>query len=214
MCRMAATWAWRHAAPRSRIGDANAARLRRSAAALAGARQSNVDGDPYVAPGKFQFLRCQDLAQRMPPPMHATAAARALMDRANTGVGGTAVNVFVYGPDMTGVEAELRLLRRRRREELRRRHRQGAGRAGPMRPIPERMSGRSVAPACAMISPRARRRPSISFRAPAQQEHRLLAEQVPEPPRRVEPQRPAPGIERERALHLGADRSRTGRGNP
>src|SRR5215471_8647910 len=39
---------------------------------------------------------------------------------------------------------------------------------------------------------------------PAQQEHRLLAEQVPEPPRRIEPQRPPPGIERHRLLHLGA----------
>src|SRR5262245_12500686 len=39
--------------------------------------------------------------------------------------------------------------------------------------------------------------------SPAQQEHRLLAEQVPEPPRRVEAQRPPPGIERHRLLHLG-----------
>src|SRR5262245_21226432 len=38
---------------------------------------------------------------------------------------------------------------------------------------------------------------------PAQQEHRLLAEQVPEPPRRVQTQRPPPGIERHRLLHLG-----------
>src|SRR5262245_16542644 len=39
--------------------------------------------------------------------------------------------------------------------------------------------------------------------SPAQQENRLLAEQVPEPPRRVEAQRPSPGIERNRLLHLG-----------
>src|SRR5690349_13663628 len=38
----------------------------------------------------------------------------------------------------------------------------------------------------------------------AEQEHRLLAEQVPEPPRRSEPQRPAPGIERDGLLHLGS----------
>ena len=41
-------------------------------------------------------------------------------------------------------------------------------------------------------------------RARLQQKHRLLAEQIPEPPRRVEPQRRAPGVERHRALHLGA----------
>src|SRR3954466_7557121 len=38
----------------------------------------------------------------------------------------------------------------------------------------------------------------------AQQKHRLLAEQVPEPPRRVEAQRRAPGVESHGALHLGA----------
>src|SRR3954463_9457984 len=43
-----------------------------------------------------------------------------------------------------------------------------------------------------------------SLAAPAQQEHRLLAEQVPEPPRRIEAQRRAPGVERHCALHLGA----------
>src|SRR4051812_39576385 len=37
----------------------------------------------------------------------------------------------------------------------------------------------------------------------AQQEHRLLAEQVPEPPGRVKAQRRAPGVERHGAFHLG-----------
>src|SRR5262245_18905248 len=36
----------------------------------------------------------------------------------------------------------------------------------------------------------------------AEQEHLLLAQEIPEPPRRVEAQRPAPGIERHRLLHL------------
>src|SRR5260221_11742593 len=40
---------------------------------------------------------------------------------------------------------------------------------------------------------------------PAQQEHALLAEHVPEPPGRVEPQRTAIEIERDRALHLDVD---------
>src|SRR3984957_6451426 len=42
--------------------------------------------------------------------------------------------------------------------------------------------------------------------APAEQEHRLLAEQVPEPPWCIEPQRASPGVECERAFHLGAGR--------
>src|ERR1700736_4275796 len=40
---------------------------------------------------------------------------------------------------------------------------------------------------------------------PAQQKHALLAEHVPEPPGRVEPQRAAVEIECDRALHLDVD---------
>src|ERR1700719_1669732 len=36
----------------------------------------------------------------------------------------------------------------------------------------------------------------------AQQENRLLAEKIPEPPGRIEPQWRAPGIKRHRPLHL------------
>src|SRR3954469_24987534 len=46
---------------------------------------------------------------------------------------------------------------------------------------------------------------SAIFTGAAQQEHALLAEHVPEPPRRVEAQRPAVEIERHRALHLDVD---------
>ena len=40
--------------------------------------------------------------------------------------------------------------------------------------------------------------------AAAQQKHRLLAEQIPEPPRHFQPHAPAPGVERHRLLDLGA----------
>src|SRR5581483_10398069 len=39
----------------------------------------------------------------------------------------------------------------------------------------------------------------------AEQKYRLFAEQVPEPPWRVEPQRLAPGVQRHRLFHLGTD---------
>src|SRR5579864_5932855 len=41
---------------------------------------------------------------------------------------------------------------------------------------------------------------------PAEQEHRLLAEQIPEPPRHFQPHPPAPGVERHRLPHRGSDR--------
>src|SRR5262249_59977580 len=37
--------------------------------------------------------------------------------------------------------------------------------------------------------------------SPAEQEHALLAKQIPSPPRRVEAETPPPGIERHRLLH-------------
>src|SRR5579862_9034584 len=40
--------------------------------------------------------------------------------------------------------------------------------------------------------------------APAEQKHRLLAEQVPEPPRHFQPHAAAPGVERHRLLDFGA----------
>src|SRR5665811_2593422 len=39
----------------------------------------------------------------------------------------------------------------------------------------------------------------------AEEKNGLLAEQVPEPPGRIEPQRRAPGVERHRLLHLHPD---------
>src|SRR6202043_2687122 len=46
--------------------------------------------------------------------------------------------------------------------------------------------------------------PDHALSPPAEQEHRLLAEQIPEPPRHFQPHPPAPGIERHRLFHLGA----------
>ncbi len=83
------------------------------AAALAGcATVLDTVGDPNVAPGKFQFLRCEDLAKQIRAAQSRGQELHALMDRASTDTGGTAVNWFVYQPDLQGVEAELRLLQR------------------------------------------------------------------------------------------------------
>jgi hypothetical protein len=69
-------------------------------------------GDPNVSPGKFNFLRCDDIAKRLATAETRDQELRALMDRAKNGVGGGAVNLLVYAPDLQQVEAELRLLRR------------------------------------------------------------------------------------------------------
>jgi hypothetical protein len=82
------------------------------AAALGGcAGLTATVGDPYVAPGKFSFLRCQDLATRLETTEARHRELQALMERSGSGVGGGAVNAFVYRPDMDGVEAELKALK-------------------------------------------------------------------------------------------------------
>ena len=83
------------------------------AAALGGCASAyETVGDPYVSPGKFNFLRCEDIAKRLADAQSREQELRALMDRANSGTGGGAVNLFVYAPDLEGVESELRLLGR------------------------------------------------------------------------------------------------------
>src|SRR5947209_8150938 len=47
--------------------------------------------------------------------------------------------------------------------------------------------------------------PLFSLTTAAEEKHPLLAEHVPEPPRRIQPQRPAVEIERDRSLHLDVD---------
>ena len=44
-------------------------------------------------------------------PKRATEELGALMERSGNGVGGGAVNMFVYQPDVSSVEAELRELK-------------------------------------------------------------------------------------------------------
>jgi hypothetical protein len=84
-----------------------------AAAALGGcATAYETVGDPYVSPGKFNFLRCEVIAKRLADAETRDQELRTLMDRATNSVGGGAVNLFVYSPDREGVEAELRLLRR------------------------------------------------------------------------------------------------------
>jgi hypothetical protein len=81
------------------------------AAALGGcATAANVVGDPYVAPAKFQYLRCDDIGKRLVSSQSRERELRTLMDRAGAGTGGSAVNALVYGPDLQTVQSELRQL--------------------------------------------------------------------------------------------------------
>jgi hypothetical protein len=81
------------------------------AAALGGcATAVNLVGDPFMQSAKFRYLRCDDIAKRLVTAQAREQELHGLMDRASSGVGGTAVNVMVYGPDLRAVESELREL--------------------------------------------------------------------------------------------------------
>jgi hypothetical protein len=81
------------------------------AASLGGCTSSlNVVGDPFVAPAKFQFLRCEDIAKRLVTTRAREQELRVLMERASTGTGGSAVNMLVYQPDYQTAQSELRQL--------------------------------------------------------------------------------------------------------
>jgi hypothetical protein len=69
-------------------------------------------GSLYVAPGKFDFLRCPDLAQRSMRASTREKELTSLMDRANQDPAGPLVNALVYSTDLNTVRAELAMLRK------------------------------------------------------------------------------------------------------
>jgi hypothetical protein len=80
-------------------------------ASLGGCTTSlNFIGDPFMAPAKFQFLRCEDIAKRLVATQARERELRGLMDRASVDTGGSAVNMLVYQPDYRTVQSELRQL--------------------------------------------------------------------------------------------------------
>jgi hypothetical protein len=80
-------------------------------AATLGGCATSLNVDPFVAPAKFQFLRCEDIAKRLVATQTREHELRTLMDRAETDFGGPAVNMLVYQPDLQTVQSELRQLR-------------------------------------------------------------------------------------------------------
>ncbi len=81
------------------------------AVSLGGCASSvNIVGDPFVAPQKFQFLRCEDIAKRLVSTKAREQELRTLMDRSSAGTGGSTVNLLVYQPDYQQVTSELQQL--------------------------------------------------------------------------------------------------------
>ena len=64
-------------------------------------------GNFFVQPGKYQFLKCPDLAQRSVAGSNREKELVGLMERANQGAAGPVVNAMVYSADLRQVRADL-----------------------------------------------------------------------------------------------------------
>jgi hypothetical protein len=71
----------------------------------------NAVSDPFVAPQKFHFLRCEDIAKRLVTTTTREQELRTLMDRSSAGAGGSTVNLLVYQPEYRTVTSELQQLK-------------------------------------------------------------------------------------------------------
>jgi len=70
-----------------------------------------------VQPGKYQFLKCPDLAQRSVAGSNREKELVGLMERANQGTAGPVVNAMVYSADLQQVRADLQELHATMREK-------------------------------------------------------------------------------------------------
>jgi hypothetical protein len=71
----------------------------------------------FVQPGKFDLLRCQDLASRASSVAARERELMSLMERANQDAAGPLVNAMVYAADLEQVRADQRLIQRTMREK-------------------------------------------------------------------------------------------------
>jgi len=86
--------------------------------ALAGCTSiSEQTGSFWVQPGKYDFLKCPDIAQRTVGVSNREKELLGLMERADRDAAGPVVNAMVYSADLKQTRADLDLLRRTAREK-------------------------------------------------------------------------------------------------
>ncbi|MEZ5787777.1 MAG: hypothetical protein R3D62_15175 [Xanthobacteraceae bacterium] len=78
---------------------------------LLGCAQNLDLGILYAAPGKYDYLRCEDLKPRLAASLNREKELTALMTRANQEAGGAVVNVVAYSADLAQVRADMKILR-------------------------------------------------------------------------------------------------------
>ena len=71
----------------------------------------------WAQPGKYDFLKCPDLAQRSVAASNREKELVSLMERADQDTVGPLVNAMVYSADLKQTRADLELLRQTAREK-------------------------------------------------------------------------------------------------
>jgi hypothetical protein len=73
---------------------------------------ANLDlGMLYAAPGKYDYLRCEDLPARLASAIAREKQLTDLMKRANQDVAGPVVSAVAYSADLAQVRADQKVLR-------------------------------------------------------------------------------------------------------
>jgi hypothetical protein len=113
-------------ARRRATGDWTAARsLRALAAALAcaalagcaGGVSSVYSGGFWVEPGKYDFIKCPDITQRLVSDSQREARLVSFMERANQDTAGPLINLMVYRTQLEQVRADIDQLQQTAREK-------------------------------------------------------------------------------------------------
>jgi hypothetical protein len=73
--------------------------------------------DLWVQPGKYDFLKCPDLASRWMSDSNQEKQLLSLMERANQEAVGPLINLTVYRADLEQLRADMVLLQRTSREK-------------------------------------------------------------------------------------------------
>lgn len=73
---------------------------------------ANLDlGMLYAAPGKYDYLRCEDLPARLAASIAREKQLNELVRRANQEAGGQVVSAVTYSADLAQVRADQKVLR-------------------------------------------------------------------------------------------------------
>ena len=83
----------------------------------AGGMQSVYTTDIWVEPGKYEFLKCPDLARRSVDLSEAEKKLMSQMERANQDVAGPLINLAVYRVQLEQIRANIELVQRTAHEK-------------------------------------------------------------------------------------------------